>query len=66
MGKKKPKQYSAQFKFNVVVEALKAEGAEAEVKSRFVCKRARGAPWCERVQAAFVLTSLWSRRERST
>jgi len=30
-GKKRPKQYSAQFKFNVVLEALRAEKAEAEV-----------------------------------
>lgn len=35
MGKKKPKQYSAQFKFNVVLEALRAEGAEAEVARAF-------------------------------
>ncbi len=31
MGKKKPKQYSAQFKFNVVLEALQTERTEAEV-----------------------------------
>ena len=31
MGKKKPKTYSAQFKFTVVLEALKAEKAEGEI-----------------------------------
>ena len=31
MGKKKPKQYSAKFKFTVVLEALKGEKAEAEI-----------------------------------
>ncbi len=31
MGRKKRKQYSARFKFNVVLEALQAEKAEAEV-----------------------------------
>jgi len=31
MGKKKPKAYSAQFKFTVVLEALKAEKAEGEI-----------------------------------
>jgi transposase len=31
MGKKKPKQYSAQFKFTVVLEALKGEKAEGEI-----------------------------------
>ncbi len=35
MGRKKPKQYSAQFKFNVVMEALRVEGAEAEVARAF-------------------------------
>jgi len=31
MGKKKTKVYSAQFKFTVVLEALKAKRAEAEI-----------------------------------
>jgi transposase-like protein len=31
MGKKKPKTYSAQFKFTVVLEALKAEKTEGEI-----------------------------------
>jgi hypothetical protein len=31
MGKKKPKAYSVQFKFTVVLEALKAEKAEGEI-----------------------------------
>jgi transposase-like protein len=31
MGKKKPKQYSAQFKFTVVLEALKGEKGEGEI-----------------------------------
>lgn len=30
MEKKKPKQHSAQFKFTVVLEALKGERAEGE------------------------------------
>ena len=30
MGKKKPKKYSAQFKFTVVLEALKGEKMEGE------------------------------------
>jgi len=36
MGKKKPKKYSAQFKFTVVLEALKGEKMEGEI--------ARGPP----------------------
>ena len=31
MGKKKSKRYSAQFKFTVVLEALKGEKAEGEI-----------------------------------
>ena len=31
MGKNKPKQYSAQFKFTVVLEALNGEKVEAEI-----------------------------------
>jgi transposase-like protein len=31
MGKKKPKKYSAQFKFTVVLEALKGEKMEGEI-----------------------------------
>ncbi len=35
MGRKKTKQYGGQFKFNVVIEALQAEGSEVEVARAF-------------------------------
>ena len=36
MGKKKTKVYSAQFKFTVVLEALKAERAEVLEKRQYL------------------------------
>jgi hypothetical protein len=35
MGRKKPKRYSAQFKFTVVLEALKGEKAEGEIAGAY-------------------------------